>query len=391
MRRSKPLRRAVAVSLSVLLALLGCEIFARIFYHDVADQRMYPRIYRSSDILPWELLPRAKDVAIRVDIDEPEFHSDVEINSLGYRGREFDQRKPPGTYRVLFLGDSMVFGLGVQADEGVTQVLERLLQQRLPTKKVEVINAGFASGYSADTYYVYLKTKGLLLDPDMVISSFLPRNDLADILYTSDPMQYAEGRLPERVTSSTEYVDKDHRRRTSFPTVRSRMRRYSRFWDWAADRFHTVFPAFRDKPDGYPQLVFMEQPYTREYEKAWLGVRNCMAASSHLLHSFNPRVGYLVVVIPDSLQVHRETWDTLKIPFQPVLFEAEYPQKRFASIAQEEGFESLDLLPEMRERGKSQRLFFRYDGHLNARGHRAMAEIIDRFLAGQGRLTSAGD
>jgi len=38
---------------------------------------------------------------------------DHSTNSFGFRGAEFTRAKPPGTIRILFLGDSFTFGEGV--------------------------------------------------------------------------------------------------------------------------------------------------------------------------------------------------------------------------------------------------------------------------------------
>jgi len=52
----------------------------------------------------------------------------------------------PGTLRILALGDSWIYGIGVDQPHSVPAVLEELLPTRLGVAEVEVINAGVPSG-----------------------------------------------------------------------------------------------------------------------------------------------------------------------------------------------------------------------------------------------------
>jgi len=66
-------------------------------------------------------------------------------NSQGFRGRrEFALPKPPGTFRILFLGDSCTF-LG---DPVYPEIVERELSRRFPGRIFESVNAS-VPGYSS--------------------------------------------------------------------------------------------------------------------------------------------------------------------------------------------------------------------------------------------------
>ena len=52
------------------------------------------------------------------------------INTLGLRDRERATEKPAGTYRVVVVGDFVVYAHGVAQEEGLVAQLERLLQSR---------------------------------------------------------------------------------------------------------------------------------------------------------------------------------------------------------------------------------------------------------------------
>jgi lysophospholipase L1-like esterase len=93
---------------------------------------------------------------------------DLRTNSLGLRNDEVSLAKPPGTWRVLALGDSCTFGSGAgQADTWPAQ-LERRLAAARSDLRFEVLNAG-VPGWSSHQALRYLEREGLAFEPDAVI------------------------------------------------------------------------------------------------------------------------------------------------------------------------------------------------------------------------------
>src|SRR5262250_3032485 len=82
-------------------------------------------------------------------------------NSLGLRNRELEPKKP-GTRRILFLGDSLIFSGETSSGELYTAVLEHRLNSRSGGRNVpvEVINAG-VPGYTTYQELEFLKIYGL--------------------------------------------------------------------------------------------------------------------------------------------------------------------------------------------------------------------------------------
>ncbi len=86
--------------------------------------------------------------------------------------------KPPNTYRVGFIGDSMVEGLQVFPPSKFTSVLEKsLANEKVPptTKRIQVINFG-TSGYSTAQECVKLKKQILKYSPDLVVLCYHSRD-----------------------------------------------------------------------------------------------------------------------------------------------------------------------------------------------------------------------
>jgi lysophospholipase L1-like esterase len=98
------------------------------------------------------------------------------ISPQGLRDRIFAVPKPPGTHRILVLGDSIAYGVGVAPGETFAKVLERQLDR--PGRRVEVINAGVL-GYTAYNEERYYAARGRDFQPDVVVVAFC-MNDVAD-------------------------------------------------------------------------------------------------------------------------------------------------------------------------------------------------------------------
>jgi GDSL-like Lipase/Acylhydrolase family len=91
----------------------------------------------------------------------------VRINSLGLRGPEVSLLPGRRAPRVLVLGDSFVFGLGVDQEHLMTAHLQRFLTAT-EGHPVEVVNAGVA-GYATDQELILFRELGPRLRPDLVI------------------------------------------------------------------------------------------------------------------------------------------------------------------------------------------------------------------------------
>lgn len=91
-----------------------------------------------------------------------EFTVIYSINSHGRRDKEIPLEKPKGEFRILALGESTVFGEGVNYGKRLTEIIEQALGN------VEVINMG-VPGFGLDQSFLYLKRNGFQFNPDVVV------------------------------------------------------------------------------------------------------------------------------------------------------------------------------------------------------------------------------
>ena len=369
------LRASIVV---LCVSIVACALIGEWVVASVSPQatmsavlRRSPRIFRESDLLPYELLPNAESAHSTAEFSVP-----IRINSLGYRGGEFDPCKRE-QFRILVVGDSFTFGHGCTAEESYVCVLERVLAGACRDREVEVINAGYAACNYPDTYYLYLKRIGLQLEPDLVIVGFFMGNDV-DRQGSSfhkwvevDP----EG-LPLRIAGTAAHVEDGYwianRRagRYRFPVIRG-----SHLAQAILSAVSRVRRREADRVTVYNELMYRES-YLERTEAAADVVQRLFSA---MKISVEERGGRLVVVmIPAYEQVCSELvfgdsgvdsgLDLLK------------PQREFARFFGEQGIDYVDLLPTLRELAPTEVLYYTHDHHWTVRGNEVVGARIASWL-----------
>jgi hypothetical protein len=123
--------------------------------------------------LGWELRPSAQALFSVETGDSIPFRT----NSLGYRGPEVVIPKPPGTYRIVCLGDETLIAPEISEEATFCQQLRAGLQAQTQYP-LEIVNAGSPHGCPL-TEWLQFRTRVLALQPDLVLVH-VTWSDLAD-------------------------------------------------------------------------------------------------------------------------------------------------------------------------------------------------------------------
>ena len=111
------------------------------------------------------------------------------INSQGLRDYEYTRRKEPGTFRIVGVGDSSLFGWGVPIEDSGLKVLERRLNEEFRARKFEVVNfavPGYNTAMESETFV----QRCLEYAPDLVLLNF-NTNDYAVPEFMRRPSELA--------------------------------------------------------------------------------------------------------------------------------------------------------------------------------------------------------
>lgn len=230
----------------------------------------------------------------------------VEINSHGLRSPEITYEKPPGTFRILNLGDSIVMGWGVREEDTYGRLLESMLNEEGSVNlRFEVINAG-VPGWNLENALAYLEAEGLKYEPDLIVLDLTIANDIngrSSLLAVGDPG-------PLRWMSDHTYFWPFLQSQASWAKARAQGR----------DRVDTI------DPPTNPAKYFPLDPQSERWAERW----NTVMDINRLAGDNNAH--FVLVLFPLEFQVLDESF--------PVL-----PQDIFMAKAAEKGMPALDLLP----------------------------------------------
>jgi lysophospholipase L1-like esterase len=336
----------------VLFFLLVAEVTTRLVMPNSVKFRL---MHQPDEKLGYRLAPNYE-----IEHKKSEFNTLIKINSEGLRDYEHQKDKKSSLFRILVMGDSFTFGLGVNSEETYAKVLETLLNQNLAAKtqkKYEVINAGI-DGYGTEQEYFYLKELGNQYRPDLVIVG-LYANDITDVMQTI-PFIYNKNRIKTRFY----------------------------FLSYLKE-LHTILKVTLRNDIQSTILQIYQDQYTPQFEKALQKTQKILLETRDFIHSIGAEM--VIVIVPLTFEIGRSEWEKGQFGH---LYRDEFFNKnmhKFSTIFTEFGkveeIHTLPLLPIFRKSKK--KLYYVRDPHWNKEGHLLAAESIYNFLEKKGLVAKA--
>ncbi|MGH0030603.1 MAG: SGNH/GDSL hydrolase family protein [Myxococcota bacterium] len=345
-----------------VLAFLLAEAFLRVF----APQNLEPHpphLYAADDEIGFVLTP-GLDGRSR----NPEWDVAVTTNRLALREREIGP-KAPGERRLLFLGDSFTFGLGVEAEEAFPRRVEALLGAGPPP--LRVVNAG-VPGYGTRHALAWWQRIDDAVDADALLLAFFLGNDFYDNVGLNEFEIVGGFRVPKRVHGGRAQLSArlglpvrwKVALRTNLHTYALAMNGWAALLAWGGwTDLEEMYAVYRREPD----------PTMREATEA---TRQALARLAGRARAAGTPLGLVLIA---------DTRVRPAIAARPDL-DFERPARLVTSMAAELDLPVLDLSEPFSDTdGKIHPV----DGHWNATGHALAAEAIARELRG-GRLARVG-
>lgn len=376
--------------LSLGLSLLLAEALLRWIGYD------HPQFYRLDPLLGWRPRPGVSGWY------SGEVDNYIAINREGYRDIDHPLAKPPGTYRILLLGDSMSEGVEVALQDLYWKRLESLLAQctAFSNRRIEVVSLA-VNGYGTAQEYLTLREHGLKYRPDLVLLAFFTGNDFTDNVETLGHhrdrpyFMLREGRL---VLEQTAGMSGDFASRQSFDDLKQRLVnsiRIIQLFRQAQARLRVLLRYRRADPNridqpGLDSRVFLP-PSAQDWQEAW-------TVTEALINAIAERArregsAFAMTTLTNPLQVLPDSDARERFAKELGVPDLMYPDGRLAEFSAANGFPDAVLAPILGAYAAAHDAALhgfdprRPVGHWNALGHRVAAEELSRTLCD---LMSAG-
>ena len=322
-------KKAFFCLLPALFLLLVAEVVGR-FVPDKDPGKTRSGLVVPDPNLIWRLKPRSE--------------GSLATNELNLRDTPY---KADADVKILLLGDSVSWGDIVKNVHELFAVkLELLLAQADPGRSYEVINSG-VPGYSTFQQAIYLETKGLALDPDMVILQFC-LNDVIERYHTV--AQYGGDNF---------FLGIDTRESTS--GILGFLIRHSR----ACELFMRYLQRRGRQQEVYDIQEMARDELSPEMLRAW----ELTISEIDAIHEMTRQRGIplLLLIAPYQFQIAAPQ-------------SRSQPQEKLAAYATSRNVPCVDLLPGFVAIGQQRGLFgaelFEDENHFSVLGHEAAAQLL---------------
>lgn len=354
----------VAFALAGALVLGLAELALRLF----GDAPLY----MAHPVLGGTLRPGIRTRYRRADVDQ-----EVLINAHGFHDEEYPRAKPPGTRRVLLLGDSFMEALQVGIHETFAKVLQRCLTK--PGEPVQVVNAG-RSGRGCLEEYLFLRHAGWSFEPDVVLVAFVmndvdddwARRDLIDRDREGRPLTFrAQGLSPLPLWLKALL----HRSWAVYRLMEGLSAGWQALRKGGAGAAVGAAGGIGVAPVPGEAFRILRPTYDAETEAAW-------AFSLKSLELMNDecrarKVPLVLMIVPLESSFDARTTPTTEF-WKLARANAERPHRILAEFCARHGIPLLDLLPGLRACPK--RPLHANEGHWNADGNAAAAALACEAL-----------
>jgi hypothetical protein len=359
---------AVVVGVSIAMVVVA-ELFLRSFYPQRLEGTSLQgqRFSVPDAVLGMRYVPGAT-----WRFSHPEYEVEYAINADGFRdATRHPVPKPDGTVRVLLLGDSFTFGMGVDYQDTWPVLVERHLEST-GDQRLDIVKAG-VQGMDTRSEFLLMQELVHKYDPDVIVVGFLINDLYSNSLYGIEPEQAA-------LVASAENGTRGDAAESWLRTMKHTFVRND-----SGGTFH-LLNLFRRTLLASDLLYcklyitsargeFISEPWTPEVAEK-VGITETLFKK---MHAYTQSLGKQLIV--------------LSIPQQfQVLYLKEYPgsqevdvaafDRYFAEVAGRHGFawiSSLESFAHAKEEPAT--LFHRWDGHLTPAGNGIVAEVFLHQIA----------
>lgn len=288
-----------------------------------------------------------------------EYNISASFNSLGFRDEEFDRSVKN---RIAIVGDSYVFGEGVEKN----QTFEDLLENKLKQKNEVVYNLG-VSGTDLNDYFNRIREFIPILKPNITILSFYIQNDITC---------KTEGMFKKIFFPNTIKILKEYFLSKSYEALKYSIINNSSLKEKYKDNLKKGLINFAliTQSITHPDITENHRLLQQWFENCSIN-KDLILNIKNYAEKYNSR--FTLLIIPPNYQVSSENWKSIEdlgYVINDSLLKDRRLQDSILQFCSQQRLECIDLLPYLKNSEKSP--YFNLESHFNIIGHEITSEVL---------------
>ena len=348
--RFKVFLLVVGLGVTIILAEGSLRLFIPAYVASAGVERNY--FCRFDDEIGWRPLGNLSGQHQRHG-----FSVFVHQNQFGLRGPDTMRRgKTSASTRMLILGDSFVWGYGVDQDRVFTE-------PGVHQSEKELINFG-VSGYGTDQEYLFYRRDGALFEVDEVVLAFTPYNDVNNNLASE---QYDKSKPYFTLSDHQLVLHTDHVRENKFQSAVD--------WVWSHSRMVNIL----DKAYRSFQNWWLVRNAGGGVVSPHAGILNAASVSSRDREGIQLTMR-IIEDLRDTVLSNGARFSVVFIPYKPHILNSISHNHPFVPLLAKRLEESkIDYYEPyfyfLHDEGANH-LFNEYDNHFSPTGHALFGKIL---------------
>jgi hypothetical protein len=298
----------------------------------------------------------------------PEFEFRAASNRFGRRDWEWNDAVMLDSCGIVFVGDSFVFGYGVDDQDTVPTLLEKELEKG--GRKAEVFNFGLGGGLPEYRKLVS-EAIGMSIQAKTILVGIFLGNDF------SDTPVYQTAKSPD----SASQISSNSLRLSASAFYRFLKLRISSSPVLTAMAFRASKWLGLDLYPSSAAYIFLRE-WSKDQATFFYSLLDITIDIQRIAKEHQRELVF--VIFPNKVQVENAA------DLTSAVYEAALPDQRILKFCAAHGLSCLDLLPVLSSAYERdhQALYFPVDRHMNSYGNRLAAEAIWKFLRASSALCS---
>ena len=356
------LSNCILLLFAITISLVFAELILRTFLNEIFDSPL--NIYQADSYLGWKLKSN-----MNLTVSRNALLMRINSNDVGFREMYQKLNKGQKQIRIIGVGDSFLFGYGVNIENSVLYILNSLIKKGFRNDVIYDVSNFGVPGYNINQYYKIAKNCLNMQQVDILLLFFYTNDFKSDTEYDFKGVN-EEGYLIRKTQEDSGLL------KHILFDINSFIKRKSKLYMFGKIRLKPLFQKIGIKAKPKYDIYKSDTNLFNKYKHTFTLIEKIQKLCE------KEKVKFILCIIPHKIQVvglmeELKKWDK-KADIKD--FDLLKPQKELGKYCISKDIMFIDFYQHFLNSGETTQLYFKEDSHWTQRGHEIAASAIFNYI-----------